>query len=473
MVRKNSFFGRAFLDYCFIFLLLFISFVVVYAGVNIFSLSGALAVQSSSTISPSLVVIFDGFDSGGTNFSLIGTQDLDAVPNVSLVKGASSLFFHGVVNMSADGNSSDRVANLSAYINITNTSISLDSVHLPNLNRSARITFRGLSFVNPVILLDGSSCPSTVCTTESYSGGNFTFNVSHFTTYSVVEGSEVQAPQSVGGGGGSSAVVQKSFTVMNVSKIPYVVKQGGFSRGEFTILNTMTESRKYSLSTSLPGILFFDESDVVLLPGESHTFAFTMVAQEYASPAVYSAKVKVDDGFQFQEFSLLITVQERLPLFDVSVATSDDFREYILGVEKIPINISLQNLGDSYLLDVFLKVQLMDTTGVVLSEQTESVAVNKLLSVTRNVFVPKDLLPEEYIVVVTATYEGRDAVGGVLIRIVSSSESETRVTTFVGKAIGLSDFGVKEWVLVVMGVIFFIVSFIFFVVIVRRNVHSE
>lgn len=461
MVKQNFFSGRAFLDYFFMLLLFVISFIVFYAGFNIFSLSGALAVQSSSIISPSLVVIFGGFDSGGTNFSMIGTQDLGAVPNVTLVKSGSALFFPGIINMSADSNTIDKIINLSAYINMTSTSVSVDSVRLPNFNRSAHITFSGLSFVSPRLLMDGSLCPSTICTNESYSGGNFSFNVAHFTTYSVEEGAVTQVPPVVQISGGLPSVVLKFFTILDTPKVPYVVKQGAVVRGEFVIRNDASKPKLYSVSTSLPGILFFDESDVTILPGEYRTIAFTMVAQEYMSPTIYSAKIRVDDGSLVQEFTVLINVQERQPLFDVSVTTKDDSREFNQGAEKIPINISIKNLGDSYLLDVLLKIQFMDMNGAVLSEQTESVAIDKTIQIIRDVSIPKNVSPEEYIIAVTVTYEGKEAVGGVLVRIVPRSVLEA--------AAEVKKYGVKEWALLASAILFFTLLLGYVTILARRN----
>ena len=467
MKKREIFSRRLVIEYGFILLLLFFSFIVIYVGINIFSLSGALFVQSSSTIAPSMIVVFDIFDVGGTNFSMIGTQDFGAVMNVSLVKGGSVLFFSGIMNMSADSDPSDGVTNLSKYVNMTSTSVSVDSVHLPNFNRSARITFSGLSFVSPRILLDGSLCSSSICSVESYSGGSLIFNVSHFTMYSVEEGVEGGGTMGTGGqvtGGGSSAVVSKSFTVMNVSKDAYVVKQGNSTRGEFIVRNDAPEPKTYSISSSLPGMIFFDESEVTILPGDSHTFSFMILAQEYASPTIYSAKIKVDDGVQSQEFSILIIVQERQPLFDVLVKTEDGVRDFNQEMGKIPINIFIQNMGDSYLLDVLLKIQITDMTGLLITEQIESVAIDKTLSLARGIPIPKNVPQGEYIIVVTATYEGKEAVGGILIRLYSEQLSHLETP------LNIIEYGVKEWKFVVIVIVFFIFALLFFMVMIRQNV---
>lgn len=63
----------------------------------------------------------------------------------------------------------------------------------PRLNRSALITFYGLSLTDAEATVDAEddgsfiTCPEPVCTERSYAGGTFTFNVSHFTNFSAQE----------------------------------------------------------------------------------------------------------------------------------------------------------------------------------------------------------------------------------------------------------------------------------------------
>ena len=77
---------------------------------------------------------------------------------------------------------------LDTYIEIANNSISINSSALPQLNYSAILTLYNLAFVNPIILIDGSECNSSICTRISYTNNTLIFNVTHFTTYSVSKG---------------------------------------------------------------------------------------------------------------------------------------------------------------------------------------------------------------------------------------------------------------------------------------------
>ncbi len=93
--------------------------------------------------------------------------------------------------------------------NISSKKITVDSAKFPWLNKKATITFEKINLENPVILKDGAVC--TDCVQESYNKttGLLTYIVQGFSTYTVVDNSELAQPPasssgSSSGGGGSS-----------------------------------------------------------------------------------------------------------------------------------------------------------------------------------------------------------------------------------------------------------------------------
>jgi len=93
------------------------------------------------------------------------------------------------------------------------------------LNKSATITLYGLSLTDPKVEhdpeLDGTfvDCSSDICTEVSYSGGNFTFTVTGFSSYRAIEtpldlGGAVPSGGGGGGGGGggSRIICQERWT---------------------------------------------------------------------------------------------------------------------------------------------------------------------------------------------------------------------------------------------------------------------
>jgi hypothetical protein len=81
-------------------------------------------------------------------------------------------------------NGGDRF-NLDSNINITRGKVLINSTNLQMLNISARITLYNVALNSPQILENGNDC--SACDIKSYDGETLVFNVSHFTTYEVID----------------------------------------------------------------------------------------------------------------------------------------------------------------------------------------------------------------------------------------------------------------------------------------------
>jgi len=74
--------------------------------------------------------------------------------------------------------------NLDKYIEMGDMNITVRTEMIPELNRSAVITFYNVTIENPVILKDGAYC--TECRIISHENRTLVFSVPHFTTYSLL-----------------------------------------------------------------------------------------------------------------------------------------------------------------------------------------------------------------------------------------------------------------------------------------------
>jgi hypothetical protein len=94
-------------------------------------------------------------------------------------------------NFTIDGSTLDILGTL---LNTSSNKSFLDSGLLPALNTTGVITLYGITAADPKPVVDweddGSyeECPADVCTELGYSGGVFTYNTTHFTSYSSSEG---------------------------------------------------------------------------------------------------------------------------------------------------------------------------------------------------------------------------------------------------------------------------------------------
>lgn len=72
---------------------------------------------------------------------------------------------------------------LNKYLEIGEKNISVNTQKVPELNKSAVITFYNVTIEEPIILRNGVYCPD--CKVISYMKDSFSFSVPHFTTYSL------------------------------------------------------------------------------------------------------------------------------------------------------------------------------------------------------------------------------------------------------------------------------------------------
>ena len=122
-----------------------------------------------------------GFNGSTTNF--FDVANLSNISYMILEKTAyGKINFSDSISLNVSKNYT-----LNTYVNISNNYISINSVALPELNKSATLTLYNLSFTNPRVLIDGAVCPSSICTEVSYTGNNFTFTVTQFSAYSAEE----------------------------------------------------------------------------------------------------------------------------------------------------------------------------------------------------------------------------------------------------------------------------------------------
>jgi hypothetical protein len=120
------------------------------------------------------------------------TTNFSIASNISAVGNATVGNEFGLINWTGKI-LSFAYLNLDDNINISQNYIFLNSTALPNLNTSAILTIYNLSFSQAIVRMkeDGSwiRCPD--CTILSYTGGNLTFNASHFAAYAAGENSSL------------------------------------------------------------------------------------------------------------------------------------------------------------------------------------------------------------------------------------------------------------------------------------------
>ncbi|MCA9497470.1 MAG: S8 family serine peptidase, partial [Nanoarchaeota archaeon] len=133
--------------------------------------------------SPGVVVNDSYFDlNESTNFVILNETQLSNLRNVSL----KSNNFDVKIDFLEDLNISRKIV-LKNNIIFGKKSVFINSSKLREFNKSAIIRMRNLSLINPMIYRNGLPCPSFECKLISFFNKTAVFNVSHFTTYELVE----------------------------------------------------------------------------------------------------------------------------------------------------------------------------------------------------------------------------------------------------------------------------------------------
>src|SRR3989344_3906852 len=134
------------------------------------------------------------YHADSTNLSLLNSTQIENLANLTLsVENFGKIIFNDIINLTA--HTGDDIIDLDSNVIITSNFIFINETAFPNLNVSANLTLKNLTFVNPRILYDGAVCPASICEKLSYGNGTLVFKVAHSSGYEAEEGA--------GGEGGS------------------------------------------------------------------------------------------------------------------------------------------------------------------------------------------------------------------------------------------------------------------------------
>ncbi|MDH3324942.1 MAG: BspA family leucine-rich repeat surface protein, partial [Candidatus Peregrinibacteria bacterium] len=128
-------------------------------------------------VNPPWFVYYATFNGSTTDFNSLDPTSLQNVSDATLERTQyGKIVWNNPVNATS--------ADFDTNVNISHGFVGVNSSALDStFNSSANLTLYNLPFAQPVILMDGVECSD--CVILNYSGGDLTFNVSHFANYSV------------------------------------------------------------------------------------------------------------------------------------------------------------------------------------------------------------------------------------------------------------------------------------------------
>ncbi len=359
-----------------------------------------------------------------TNFTDYSYEELQNLSSLVLEDtNHGKIKFNQNINLTDDSNPEDNQIDIDSFINISENRIEINSTAIPNLNKSATLQLYGLTFTNPRVLRDGSICPETICTGETYLSGILEFNVTGFSVYTSEETPATQATETPSGGGSSGSVILtpsiENFSV-DKGEIKISVTLGSITTKKIVITNN--GNKKISLNIKedrLRDFLILKENKIELNPNESKEITFDIAVREDVLPDLYIGKLIISNEKK-KEIPFLIEVESKGALFDLRVDIPDEYLNVNPG-SNLLASIELFNLGEIKKADVEMEYIIEDDVGNKISTEKETVAVETKAGFVKRIKIPENIEEGKYILYVRLLYKGKVSSASGEFNILSSS----------------------------------------------------
>ncbi len=369
-----------------------------------------------------------GESSDFDSYSYLEVQNLQGV--VLENKNYGKVSFFDNINLTDDFNFSDKVLDLDSNTEIAFNKISIDVGKLPNFNKNSSLSFYGLTFNNPRILLNGTECPLSICTLVSYIGGNLTFNAISLGTFSAEEIiSGGGTPGGNGGSGGSSGgggfligrnktnILLKGEFSLDKDKIIVQLKQGEAKREQFTVENIGGFDLTVEVNNTLRD--FFRQSNrrFNLKKEEKTTILLELLALESKQLGVYTGKIIVSSGSIIKDILFVVEVGSRNPLLDVKLKISEEYLKVKPGNE-VSAEISLVNLERVGFIDAEINYLIKDMNDNVLFEENENIRFKDESRFFKNIVIPESAKTGEHVLYADVVYGEKTANASAFFKVV-------------------------------------------------------
>lgn len=378
---------------------------------------------SRIVIDPGIVVLYATFDGSTTQFIYLPDALLASIENMTLERTLyGRIIFPESTNLTQDAR--ENVVDLDSNVNISGNFISINLTALSSLRSPAIIYLYNLGFSSLRIIMDGSPCPSDVCSIISYSGGTLAFNVSRYDAYEF-HAEQVTPPAQPTGGLGMGGVTGQAgisnFT-LDISLMKLSIKQGGTERKAVVVKNIGSVPLDISIDAGVMGrFVAISNGSFSLAAGMSKEVFFDFFARENEIPEAYIGNILVKAEGIVKSINVIIEVKARKPLFDIR---SELAGKRLMAGEDVVADITLMNMGDLRPIDVELYYAVKDFTGRVISFRNESLALDRSLSLRRLIRAPD--LPDRYVFYARVSYQNNSAVSTDSFEVIEAGESQVK-----------------------------------------------
>ncbi|MBI2110316.1 hypothetical protein HYT51_00870 [Candidatus Woesearchaeota archaeon] len=318
--------------------------------------------------------------SNSTNFSLLSRSEMESMANFTLhTLDLGFILFDDIINLSATGNYSSlesrQIVNLTRYTNISRNRIFIDSANLPNLNKSATLRLYNLTLIRPKIQRDDEDCPSSICSIISYSGGTLEFTVTHFTEYEAgEEGGIGGVTETVSGGGGGGSRLRRGETSVKIGREQIQEKKGLFN----IVIRLIPKASSKTI-----------EEVNITLANET--------IKESLDVGYVTSELPSREQLERSAIEETIAYEQR--------ALTQETPEIGAGEEMI-IEIDISSLNGTINDEISVEYVLLNDYGEIMFWELERRIIDEKLAYTKEVKIPLEVEPKEYLFAVKTKYKG-------------------------------------------------------------------
>ncbi len=394
----------------------------------IINVSGCFAVEgnylSEINVAP-LQILYSTFDGDTTEFNDYNQTDLYDISGIVLEKSeyGKVLFLENldIVSMADD----DWIVDFDTNFQINSNAVYADDSKLIGINKSARIYFYDVDFIEPVIYHNGAIC-SSECSFVSYSSGIYIFDVSSLDgayyirekipdTYcgdGVCNGGETyitcpadcDAPSSGGGGGGGGTTLpEEDEGSTNENYDFYVsplvfdseISKGSYFRKVIYVINNGSSPMSVNLYVSnLTSFIFPEVYSVYIEPGEIKPVNLDIYVSKTVPADLYTGKINFRSTYVRRSMGVLLNVKESDALFDLKINL---LKKYIFPGGRVRANVTIINMGDLRNFDVDFLYKVIDYDKNNYSFKKEQFAINQTHKGEFFIDLPTDIPVGNYI----------------------------------------------------------------------------
>ena len=397
--------SRQFVSLCILILILLICVFISYSSIRF--LTGLFVGDLSVSIDPGIKVYADNFNGSTTDFLHMSDAELGSIENMILENSKwGKIVFSQAVNLTRDVVSN--IVDLNSNVNISYNYIEINTMALTSLEKPVTLYLYGLTFSNSRVLRNGEVCSASICQKIDYSGGTLVFSVTEFSNsiYSAEETPSVTPPLAPPSGGGGAITGKADFVVTPdfISVTIYQEEGKGFELG---IKNTGGKKINITLEISdLNELVILTEKEFVIDTDESKRIRFDLFVPSKTNPGIYTGKILVKGESLEKTVNIVIEIKERYALFDIKLSILPDYKKVNPG-ESMLTHIEIKNIGlYGKTVDVELQRYVMDFDKKVLFESSkEIIAVEKEISIKRELTVPLNFPLGKYIAIAELKYK--------------------------------------------------------------------